>query len=74
MSHQTGKIEVVGLTDSQVIFKYHRAAHPENLGRVMIFNRNPEAHWFDDYPEAQDFEQSLPSRARLHSIRRWTPC
>jgi hypothetical protein len=21
----------------------------------MIFERNPQAHWFNDYPEAQEF-------------------
>ena len=55
MSHVTGKIEVAALTEDQIVFKYHQAADPRNLRRVMIFDRNPEAHWFDDYPEARKF-------------------
>ncbi|MGA1848507.1 MAG: KamA family radical SAM protein [Thermoplasmatota archaeon] len=51
MSHATGKLEIVGLTDSDIIFKYHNAAHEENDSRVLIFKRNPEAAWLDDYPE-----------------------
>ncbi len=58
MSHATGKIEVVGLTEERAIFKYHRAADPGNLGRVMLFRRNPDAYWFDDYIEARQY---LPS-------------
>jgi KamA family protein len=55
MSHVTGKIAVVGLNESQVIFQYHRAADPKDTGRVMVFRRNSAAHWFDDYEEALPF-------------------
>ncbi|RLF48485.1 MAG: hypothetical protein DRN19_06540, partial [Thermoplasmata archaeon] len=46
-----GKVEVAALTDEYIIFKYHNAAHQENDSRVMIFRRNPEALWLDDYVE-----------------------
>ena len=52
MSHATGKVEVAGLTDEHVIFRYHRAADPARQGKTLVFRRNPEAEWFDDYPEA----------------------
>ena len=51
MSHATGKIEMVGKTDDHVYFRYHRAANPEEKARFMVFESNPEAHWFDDYEE-----------------------
>ncbi len=51
MSHSTGKIEILGLTKENIIFRYHRSANPENSGKIMIFKRNPEATWFDDYKE-----------------------
>jgi len=51
MSHYTGKIAVVGLTKEHIIMKYHQARDPENLGRVMVFRRNPDALWFDDYTD-----------------------
>ena len=51
MSHSTGKIEVVGITDSHVYMRYHRAANPQEKARFMIFERNPNAYWFDDYHE-----------------------
>ena len=51
MSHETGKIEVLAVTEKHIIFTYHRAANPENTGKVMIFKRNPNAGWFDDYTE-----------------------
>ncbi len=54
MSHASGKIEVVGLTEDQIFFKYHRAAQNGNSGKFMAFKRNPDAYWFDDYSESQD--------------------
>jgi lysine 2,3-aminomutase len=49
MSHATGKIEVIGIDDRNVYFKYHQAATFEDIGKVMSFSRNPDALWFDDY-------------------------
>ena len=54
MSYDTGKIEVVGLTEDNIYFKYLRAADEENDGRFMVYRRNPKAHWFDDYTELVD--------------------
>jgi KamA family protein len=54
MSHRTGKIEIVGLTERYIYFKYHRAADPANCGRFIVCRRNPEGYWFDDYQEVED--------------------
>ena len=53
MSHETGKVEVVGMTETQILFKYIRAAVDENGAKFMAFNKNPEALWLDDYREAK---------------------
>lgn len=49
MSHKTGKIAIVGLDDEYIYFKYHQAAVYEDIGKFMVFERNPDAMWFDDY-------------------------
>ncbi len=51
MSHRTGKIEILGLTDDQVFMKYHRARDSENDSCFMVYPRNPHALWLDDYDE-----------------------
>jgi len=57
MSHATGKIEVVGKTTKHVFMRYHQAADNENIGKFMVFQRNPLARWFDDYNHPlSDFE------------------
>ena len=53
MSHETGKIEVVGISKGQIYFKYNRSADIENDAKFLVFNSNPYAYWFDDYEEAQ---------------------
>lgn len=54
LSHRTGKIEICGMTESLIFFKYHSAAQRENDGRMLIFERNPDAAWLDDYTEMVD--------------------
>jgi len=51
MSHKTGKIEIIGRTDDFIYFKYHRAAKDVDSGRILVFRRNPNAYWLDDYDE-----------------------
>jgi hypothetical protein len=60
MSHETGKIEIVGLTYKHVMFKYHQAADPQLSGRLFVCKRNPYGHWFDDYDEIVE-EFGLPN-------------
>jgi KamA family protein len=63
MSHSTGKIEIVGKTEKRIYFKYHRAADDKDSGRFLIFKRNPNACWLDDYDEmVQDYPINLPYR------------
>jgi len=51
MSHARGKIEIVGMDDQKVYMKFHRAPRIPTRGRFMVFERNPEAYWLDDYTE-----------------------
>jgi len=55
MSHVTGKLEVAAMTDDHIVFRYHRSANPELRGRSILCRRNPEAQWFDDYPESVEY-------------------
>ncbi|MFA5293106.1 MAG: KamA family radical SAM protein [Phycisphaerae bacterium] len=63
MSHSTGKIEIIGKSDSNIFMKYHRAADDSDSGKFMIFKSNPQACWFDDYQEvAADYPVNQPYR------------
>ncbi len=71
MSHETGKIEIVGKTDGYTYFRYHRAANPEEKGRFIVFRSNPKAYWFDDYDEAID-EYSIKNPYLALAHRDWS--
>lgn len=64
MSHSTGKVEVVGMDESTIYFKYHRAADDADSGKFMALARNRQAYWFDDYEEIiAGYPLDLPYRA-----------
>ncbi|MBI9017850.1 MAG: KamA family radical SAM protein [Phycisphaerae bacterium] len=53
MSCTSGKIEIAGLTEDKVFFKYHRAAEDSNSSKFIVCQRNPQGYWFDDYEELE---------------------
>lgn len=48
MSHRTGKIEILGIVDDEIYFKYHQAKNPKNLGKIFKRQVNERASWLDD--------------------------
>lgn len=48
MSHRNGKIEILGIKDGEVYFKYHQARDPRNAGRFFRRKLAPGACWLDD--------------------------
>lgn len=47
MSHESGKIEIVGVDDSFIYLRYHRAKNRADEGRFMVFHRDDHAYWLD---------------------------
>lgn len=58
MSHKTGKIEIVGLDENLIYLKYHRAIDKENLGKILLYERNDDAYWLDDLQQVKNFEMT----------------
>ncbi|MFV9677490.1 MAG: KamA family radical SAM protein, partial [Methanosarcinales archaeon] len=48
MSHQTGKIEIVGIMDGYIYFKYHQAKEYDNIGKFFKRKLNNTAGWLDE--------------------------
>ena len=46
MSHDSGKIEVMGIDDKHIYLKYHRAKTKEDEQRVVVCYRDDSAFWF----------------------------
>jgi lysine 2,3-aminomutase len=65
MSHKTGKIEILGIMDDEIYFKYHEAKDRENLGVMFKRPVDERAGWVDDfqtYSELNRIERKLEAR------------
>lgn len=49
MSHSSGKIEIVGMTERNIIFRMTRSRNIEEEDRISIFPRIENAQWYDDF-------------------------
>ncbi|MBT0158935.1 KamA family radical SAM protein [Candidatus Bathyarchaeota archaeon A05DMB-2] len=48
MAHKTGKIEVLGIMNGEIYFKYHQAKDRKNLGVMFKRQVDEQAGWLDD--------------------------
>ena len=49
MSHRTGKIEILGIFNNEIYFKYHQAKARKNLGKIFKKTVDEHAGWLDDF-------------------------
>ncbi len=47
MSHETGKVEIMGVDEENIYLRYHQAKYMKDLGRFFICKRDDEAYWLD---------------------------
>ena len=47
MSHERGKIEIVGIDEQRIYLRFHRAKDPADEGRFMVYQRDDQASWLD---------------------------
>lgn len=47
MSHESGKIEIVGVSNEHMYLRYHQAKSQSDLGRFFVCRRNDQAFWMD---------------------------
>jgi lysine 2,3-aminomutase len=49
MSHKTGKIEILGIFEDEIYFKYHQAKNRKRLGKIFTRPVDENAGWLDDW-------------------------
>lgn len=47
MSHESGKVEIIGVDDKHIYLKYHRAKSKEDEQRIIVCYRDDNAYWLD---------------------------
>jgi len=85
MSHESGKVEIVGIDSRFIYMKYHRAKHSRNENRFFICHRNDNAYWLDqlkpvnrfkndfgrfDYSKTFDFESFDLNKSKAETYHR----
>ena len=53
MSHETGKVEILGVDDKHIYLRYHQAKDLDDLGRFFVRQRDDEAYWLDQLQSVQ---------------------
>ena len=48
LSHRTGKIEILGIFNNEIYFKYHQAKNRKKIGKIFKRPINKKASWLDD--------------------------
>lgn len=48
MSHKSGKIEILGIFNDEIYFKYHQAKNRKKLGKIFKRPISENAKWLDD--------------------------
>jgi KamA family protein len=49
MSHKTGKIEILGILNDEIYFKYHQAKNRIKIGKIFTRPVDENAGWLDDF-------------------------
>jgi len=65
MSHKTGKIEILGIMDDEIYFKYHEAKDKKNLGVMFKRQVDERAGWLDDFNLYPDLERKLKAKLSI---------
>jgi lysine 2,3-aminomutase len=57
LSHESGKVEIVGTDESHIYARYHRAKAASDIGRIVVYHRNEAAYWLDQLVPATAVRQ-----------------
>ena len=49
MSHRTGKIEILGIFNGEIYFKYHQAKDRQKLGKMFTHPVDETTSWLEDF-------------------------
>lgn len=56
MSHESGKVEILGVDERHIYLKYHRAKNAADEQRILVCHRDDEAYWLDQLRPVTGYE------------------
>ena len=73
MSHETGKIETVGVDDRYIYMRYHRSHDPDDFGKMVIALRDDDAYWLDQLVLVAGPDSAMACAAGRAERERFSP-
>jgi KamA family protein len=67
MSHDTGKIEILGIRGENLVLKYHQARNPNDYGKLFEAPIKENKYWFGEHQELSQIDE------RKIAIKRYGP-
>lgn len=67
MSHETGKVEILGVDSRHIYMRYQRSKHRQNRGRFFTCLRNDDAYWLDQLEPATP--EDVPHGVRFDCLQ-----
>jgi KamA family protein len=68
MSHETGKIEILGADDHYLYMRYHRAHKKEDYGKMVVALRDEQAYWLDQLTVVTGPDSAIEAAARYQPL------
>ncbi len=68
MSHESGKVEIVGVDHRHIYLKYHRAMSSLDNQRMLVCHRDNDAYWLDQLKPVEGYENKYYAD-RLNTVR-----
>ena len=65
MSHELGKVEILGVDEEHIYARFHRAKDPEFRGMLLKYQRNDEAYWLDELEPVAGAAKKYPPTLRV---------
>ncbi len=65
MSHESGKVEIMGVDDDNIYLKYHRAKDESDGQRIIVCERDDQAYWLDQLKPLPGFKNDYYTGAEL---------
>lgn len=59
MSHESGKVEIVGVDHRHIYLKYHRAKYQKDEQRFMVCHRDDKAGWLDELKPVEGYHNDF---------------
>ncbi len=72
MSHESGKLEIVGVCHKHIYLRYHRAKYSRDESRFLVCHRDDNACWLDELRPVEGYVNEYYQGAQANTADRFS--